>query len=251
MTTKKTVSKIKDKSKNPEISLSVVSIIISTIFSIISIWISIEANSTSKEANYIAQNAQQISQEANEIALGRFQAYPYIDVTNNQTPDKIDLLSKSDLINSSFEIFVDNTGDVIIDQIAVEIIGLPGLFYSLEPTYEEFEFSKRSNTINVDLSQQLVPGGYVFMDLKSAVLGYITEAFTPPNEINSTYIISLNLIFAPRRFGDNLPVQTPGNASNDRNILTLRISSDVLKSEEIKNQNKDLILTRVYPGENP
>jgi hypothetical protein len=205
----------KKKSLDP---ISIAALVVSILSLISSVTIALISNKTASDALNIAN-------QANDIALGKTRIFPVLSVSSPPS-GVIEFKTEDAVKNTDVSISLFNRGDVPIDQVTVQIIGLSGEMFAYEQQeieYQDFDLFKAT----YDFGEQLAPQGQLVINLKVPVLQYLARLSL--GDPSYTYRGILNIVFLPRQVGEEKPIQTPGNY-DDRFLLSVEFSPQVINS---------------------
>jgi len=216
-----TTEKLKKKlfsTENISLFLSLISLLVSIPIAIISLGI---ANASLNTAN-----------TANDIAIGRSRLLPLIKISSY--PNKIIFINEQiEKNNPDFQFSLINTGDVPIDQLTIELFFDPASTTSYSSSSINAVGGLISTIKTVDLNSQFNSGGFLSIDLTGPIIEILRKMNLSPSD--EVYNSIINIVFLPRKVGDRLPIQAPGNTANDRIAISVNFTPEILTGEEMNN----------------
>jgi len=223
---------------------------ITAIAALISIAISVVAllvaKSGSEKSSLIASEALKTARQSNDIALGRLRESPVIEIFSY---DELLDFTNVKVLKEKLKITIGirNSGEVAIDGLSMELIGIEPLTYPEHNPDNEIR-PLPSIKANLGLDTTIQPDALTHIDMRIPLLRYLKELSDIVIEKNTIYKTVINVILQPKAIGDSLPSGVlSSDTQHDRKLIKLRFKPEVLNSEIAKKLlNDEIIPHRVY-----
>jgi len=200
---------------------------IATVSAIISVCVSIYALYVSKtgadRSSALAIEALNTARQANDITLGRIRESPIVEIYSYEK-DVIDF-TNIDLLNEKLKIKISikNSGEVAIDGLAMEVIGITPFTY---PTNDPDNEVRPLPSVKVDVGLETIiqPLALAHIDMRVPILKYLKELGKKIKDKSMTYKTTINVVLMPKSVGDSLPSGVLSeDTRDDRKLLQLNL----------------------------
>jgi hypothetical protein len=180
------------------------------------------------DANSNARQALEYAKEANLIAMGAMQEYPQLKADCPE-PGNVRLLYDWHLPPSAFNMELSNSGQLPIEGISIRVSPVPLGDVSLYNRVPD-DIGLDSMDRVVDFQEQLAPGGVASVDLSVLILEYLRQVdweltYNP-------YRAPVEVVFLPRRLGEDLPIRGAGALETGRCFYTIEFTAEFITSAE-------------------
>lgn len=227
-----------------EISVAILSLVVSGIALYVAKSSSAEANviakgavEESRKANSFAEQALKEAKEANLTNRGELRAYPRIDTQLTSTATYM-VSTIDEAKSASCLLRVTNKGKLPITAVRLRLYLLGGFTWQVNNPSLKVKHDSEDKQLMVAFGEQVLPGGCALIELRNPLLSLLHEnRILFPNEAQ-VHESLINVVVVPQAVGHEAPVLSDRNDPTDqivdRQIVTIRYSPKMIRSDGIK-----------------
>lgn len=227
--------------------ISSISTFASFIISVAALFVAINGTESSTK---IATEALETARQANEISLGKIREPAVIEFEDkSEKAFEFNLTSAIDLDKEfSLIVMLFNKGNSPVDALTMKIIGVMPLTYPLDAPDEVIR-PLPAIDVTVNFKTLFLPEALAHIDMRHALLKYLSKLAEQITDKNRTYITSANLLILPKALKDPVFAEAPPLLTryNDRRLINITFIPSMLESELAKQQlNETEIPVRMF-----
>lgn len=202
-----------------------------------------------RASNSIASEALQTSRQANSIALGLVREPAILEFALSGDKNFFFDFCLPQTLKHELKQYVtlQNVGKRLVDSIAFELIGIRGLTRQLSDPSRDFPVLPATSE-RLDLRSALQPNVLVHVDMRKYLLNYLQKLAADLPDKSATYETAVNVVLTPKALNESVPAgATAGLTKNDRRLITVRFTPEVLASNEARQVLADeTVQHRIY-----
>lgn len=175
-------------------------------------------NHHARGAKNQAEKACNMAEESKQISLNRLRSVPSIKIANVDSP--FDFM-RANYVNKDlhYAITVINDGDIAIQNVHLEMIGITPLTYKLACPAEPVK-PLPTQLFDTECHFLVLPKYYLAIDLRKPLTAYLKKLSAQLTFEDAEYLTTLNVLVLPTASGDLAPSGTQ-NCQQDRTLIKI------------------------------